>query len=139
MDKVQQHIQTVEKALGRATKGQWLYEDMDNGGQVTTDQKVAGYFNLDHWICQLWFKDETPMNNHVANGYLISNSPTWLHTSIELLEQQQREIDKLKQVMDFASDLLSHDHKVYRILQDALSPNKEVSTDVQEAPNTDTR
>jgi hypothetical protein len=85
-------ISEVKEALEKATPGQWMYENGEYGGEVTTDQTVSGFFNLDHWICQLWFKDETPMKNHKANGYLIANAPTWLQQLVTGLEEAHREI-----------------------------------------------
>lgn len=39
-------------------------------------------------------------NTISPDAHLIANSPTWLQTSIEMLEQQQREIERLQGLVD---------------------------------------
>lgn len=91
MDKVQQHIQTVRAGLERRTQGELNIE----GKELWVRRQQYGGENSHVWIGDI----PNPDNMH-----LFANAPTWLLTSIELLEQQQREIDDLKHQNDEWAD-----------------------------------
>ncbi|RJE88604.1 hypothetical protein D3P07_11455 [Paenibacillus sp. 1011MAR3C5] len=92
---IQQHIKTMKEALSSATPGPWV--DTEDAVRVGFDKECS-------WICQMYDHDsesgeEIEYENMKANVHLISNSPTWLQQSIEMLEQQQREIaDKDREI-----------------------------------------
>lgn len=102
-----QLIQEVKEALSKATPGKWIYEHRQGGGQVTTDQEVTSFFDLGHWICQLWYKDESPMTNHEANGVLIANAPEMLRSLVDALEEANRENADMKKLLMDVSEHLS--------------------------------
>lgn len=86
---IQQHIETLRVALADATSGPWYAARTE-------------IFVENGPIAKLWGegpKGKFDFDNYVNNARMIANSPTWLQQSIEMLEQQQREIaDKDREI-----------------------------------------
>src|SRR5690606_135864 len=107
--KIKEHVQTVREAIGKATPGPW--EAMNgNGRDIFTLQGAPNRVGIVADQNDGWHIADTmcgPTNvsgeeyelsyaERYANSYLIANSPTWHQQSIEIIEQQQREIERLK-------------------------------------------
>lgn len=84
---IQQHIQTVREALERCTQGTINVE----GKELWVRRQQYDGENRHEWIGDI----PDPNNMH-----LFSNSPEWLRHSIEIIEQQQRDLESLRSQLD---------------------------------------
>ncbi|CAH1205784.1 hypothetical protein PAECIP111893_02417 [Paenibacillus plantiphilus] len=92
---IEQHIQMVREALGKATPGPWTQSALV-GGYVITD-----YPSHDAVAVVIEYNENGTIYKRLTdkwreNRHLIANSPTWIKQSIEIIEQQQREIESLR-------------------------------------------
>lgn len=130
---VLQHIQTVREALSQATPGKWEYGIME--GYLIFDSTL-----LSRHIAQIVPEGVESFEREEANATLIANSPTWLQQSIDLLEQQQREIERLKEALaqikyeyeQGQDDIVDYVCTVNRITPYPPRRNRQMSLDKQQ-------
>lgn len=79
--KIQEHVQTVREALKQSSEGPFMADE----------EKWPGNDNLQYWVQD--HMDGIGAFVRYEDAFFAANSPTWLQQSIEIIEQQQREIE----------------------------------------------
>lgn len=120
MDNLQQHIDNLQVALTQISPGPW--------DRIGLRVYLAGE--------RPYADAEIGVANRMPDAHLIANSPTWLQQSITLLEQQQREIQRLREALEQVANQPTQNRnysvaleRCIEIASAALSPKEEGQTE----------
>lgn len=75
-------ISEIKDRLEKATPGPWEADICETGSGVVSDEG---------WICQLWYKTEEPMENHICNADFIAHAPEDIRFLLDEIDRLQIE------------------------------------------------